>query len=189
MARTRAVVKTTGFKELEAALRELPERVGRNAARKAVARAGQEMADDMREFAPVDDGDLRDSIVSTVKTRNLDGLAEYAASKQSGGSTKEAVAALRSARRDAKASGSQKGHRIEARAGPSAPHAHLVEFGTAPRHWKSNGKFTGSMPPQPYMRPAWDYGKDKALRTIKDGLTQDVKEAAQRVAKRRGRAK
>ncbi len=39
--------------------------------------------------------------------------------------------------------------------GSHAPHAHLIEFGTGPRYWKS-GKFTGHVTPKPFMRPAWD---------------------------------
>lgn len=37
---------------------------------------------------------------------------------------------------------------------PTDPLAHLFEFGTGPRFQKRTGRFTGVMPPQPYIAPA-----------------------------------
>lgn len=182
MART--TFRFDGGKELEKALKELPDNVGRGVARRAVKKAGEEMADEQRRRVPVDDGELRDSIRVKVSTRNLDGLAEYAAVRQSGGSSGTASAALRSARREAKATGNHKGHRIAADVGPTKPHAHLVEFGTGPRNWKKNGKSTGIMPASPYIRPAFDNGVGQAVDTITDGLTEEVAKAAKRMSKR-----
>lgn len=48
--------------------------------------------------------------------------------------------------------------------------AHLIEFGTAPRTQK-NGRRTGSMPAQPFWRPAFDQTKD----TILAGIRLDIK--------------
>lgn len=50
-----------------------------------------------------------------------------------------------------------------------APHAHLVEYGTAQRHQKS-GKSTGTMPSKPFLRPAWDANKERITGNIIDGL-------------------
>lgn len=49
-------------------------------------------------------------------------------------------------------------------------YATFVEYGTA------------DTSPQPYMRPAWDGGKDKALEYVKDNLAEEILKAAKRVA-------
>lgn len=66
---------------------------------------------------------------------------------------------------------------VEVFIGPHARHAHLQEFGTA--HHAA----------QPFMRPAWDAGKMKALDTIKEELWNEIKKAAKRIARRAARAK
>lgn len=66
---------------------------------------------------------------------------------------------------------------VELYAGPTAlPHAHLVEFGTV------------KMAPQPFMRPAWDATKNKALEIIKSELGSEIDKAAKRLARKRARA-
>lgn len=187
MART--VVKVEGFKDLERRLEELPKNIGRGAARRAVKKAGDDMADAQRALAPVDDGDYRDSIRAKVSTKNLDGLAEYGESRQKGGSSADAVAALRAARREAKAAGTQKGHRISVNVGPTSPLAHLIEFGSGPRHHKTSGKSTGVMPATPVVRPAFDNEVDQAVLTIRQGLAEEIEKATARIAKKAARAK
>ena len=44
---------------------------------------------------------------------------------------------------------------------------HLVEYGTGPRTQK-DGTSTGSMPAQPYMRPAYEETKEQITQIIKD---------------------
>jgi len=44
---------------------------------------------------------------------------------------------------------------------------HLVEYGTGPRKQKDGGS-TGSMPAQPFMRPAYEETKDQITQIIKD---------------------
>lgn len=44
---------------------------------------------------------------------------------------------------------------------------HLVEYGTGPRKQK-DGTNTGSMPAQPYMRPAYEETKDQIVQIISD---------------------
>jgi hypothetical protein len=41
--------------------------------------------------------------------------------------------------------------------------------------------------PQPYMRPAWEGGKEQALKNIRDDLWDEVKRAAERVARKTAR--
>jgi HK97 gp10 family phage protein len=181
MART--TVKVEGFKDLERQLEELPKNIGRGVARRAVKKAADEMAEEQRRLCPVGDGSLRDSIRVRVTTKNLDGLAEYGLARQEGASARDAGAALRAARREAKASGTQSGHRIAASVGPTEPHAHLVEFGTGERHHKS-GKSTGVMPAHPFVRPAFDHGVDQAVFTMKEGLGEEIRRSTARLSKR-----
>lgn len=60
-------------------------------------------------------------------------------------------------------------------AGPH-PQAHLQEFGTV-HH-----------PPQPFMRPAWDSGKEKVLEGIKGDLWAEIEKAVGRLAKKAAKA-
>lgn len=55
------------------------------------------------------------------------------------------------------------------------PHAHLIEFGSAKNA------------PQPYLRPAWDAGKDKLLGDLKEILGTEIEKAAARQAKKAAR--
>lgn len=54
--------KIDGLSELQTALRELPDATAKNVIRRVLKKAGQPIADRARELAPVDEGDLRDSI-------------------------------------------------------------------------------------------------------------------------------
>lgn len=178
--------RTEGFAALQLALDELPANLGKAAARRAMRRAGEDMADAQRALVPVASGELRDSIGLDVSTRNLTGLAAYADARAAGGSSRDAARAMRTARRTAKKAGAAQGTRIAVNVGAKAPHAHLVEFGTAPRKQK-NGKSTGTMPAEPFIRPAFDAGKDRAIATIRDGLAEEIKLTAARAAKRAAR--
>ena len=183
----RSTISTDGFKDLERQLEELPKNTGRAVARRALKRAGDEMADEQRRLAREKTGKLRKSIRVKVSSKNLDGLAEYAGVRRSGGSSDEAVAALRSARREAKATGTQKGNRFSVDVGPTDPVAPLVEFGTGDRKHKS-GKSTGVMPAEPFVRPAFDNNVDRAIETIKAGLTEEIRKATARIARKAARA-
>lgn len=52
------------------------------------------------------------------------------------------------------------------------PQAHLQEFGTVDH------------PPQPFLRPAWDANKMRALESIKGDLWAEIKKAAERLARK-----
>lgn len=67
-----------------------------------------------------------------------------------------------------------------------ARHAHLIEFGTAPRRTKS-GAFRGAMRPRPYMRPAWDQYGEKTLDILVDEIRVEIEAARRRIAKRTAR--
>ncbi len=83
-----------------------------------------------------------------------------------------------------------------------SPVAHLIEFGTGPR-WttgkarknpakgaKSGSKtpaYRGVMPPQPFMRPAWDGGKMGALKDLGVILGEEIEKSAARLGRRRAK--
>lgn len=82
--------------------------------------------------------------------------------------------------------------------GPRGPGV-LVEFGTGPRRQKTNhpgahghggshaGKSTGTMRPHPFLRPAWEAGKEKALADFGKALWDQIARSAQRLARRQAR--
>jgi HK97 gp10 family phage protein len=57
------IVKFTGGKQLEAALRELPKATARNALQRGLKKAAQPVADDWKAKAPRDEGHLEKSII------------------------------------------------------------------------------------------------------------------------------
>jgi HK97 gp10 family phage protein len=67
---------------------------------------------------------------------------------------------------------------VEMFVGPNAAHYYgfFQEFGTV-----HHG-------PQPFVRPAWDAGKEPLLARIKDDLWLEINKAAARLAKRRAKA-
>lgn len=83
-----------------------------------------------------------------------------------------------------------------------SPVAHLIEFGTGPR-WttgkarkkRSKGArsgphspaYRGIMPPQPFMRPAWDEGKMGALTDLGVILGEEIEKTAARLGRRGAR--
>lgn len=139
---SRTTVRVEGLRQVDQALGELGKTTGRNVLRRVGIARMEPLADAMRNRAPVDAGDLKDSIA--VSTRNP--------------------------RKNRKQS------TVEVHAGPGRhPQAHLREFG-------GDGN-----PPEPYVRPAWDGGKDELLNGLKDDLWSEISKAAARQAKKAAR--
>jgi HK97 gp10 family phage protein len=135
-------VKVEGLREVDAALGQLGKATGRNVMRRVAVARLQPIAEDMRDKAPVDQSDLRDSIIVTTKNPKRN----------------------------------RKRSQVEAHAGPGRhPQAHLQEFGT-----QHHG-------PQPFVRPAWDAGKDELLEGIADALWTEIEKAAARQARKAAR--
>lgn len=65
----------------------------------------------------------------------------------------------------------------------SAPHAHLLEWGTEPRYHES-GKYVGAVPPTPMLTPSWDAHKDKILKGLAATLRAEIEATMARRAKR-----
>ena len=86
---------------------------------------------------------------------------------------------------------------VTAYVGPTAPHAHLVEFGTKERTLKSpvaapigggvvTVRTTGRMPANPFLRNAWDTRKGQLLPIFAGEMRIQLNKAAARLAKRAG---
>lgn len=169
---SRTTVKLHGFKELDRALEEFKPATAKAISRRALLKAAEPIVADARRLVPVRFGHLRDGIHASTARGHDVGKAAYAATLRAGGTKGDAVAALRSARR-----GSTANSAVEIAVGPGRnPHAHLQEFGTV-----HHG-------PQPFLRPAWDANKRKALDIIKDAMGDEIGKAATRAARKAAKA-
>lgn len=146
-----------GAKELEVALRALPDSLRKGVVERALVKAGEPIRDDAQARAPFVTGRLRRAInVATKLSRSQ---------RRQRGKSKDVA---------------------EAFIGPSF--FPLQEFGTGPRYHKS-GKYVGQAPTQPFLRPAWEAGKDQALATLGELLWQQIEKAAKRLGRRAAKAK
>ena len=66
-----------------------------------------------------------------------------------------------------------------------APHAHLIEWGTGPRHHNS-GKYVGAVSPNPMLQPAWDAHKAQILAGLAATLGAEITKTMLRRANRKG---
>ena len=149
-------LRLDGAKEFEAAMKQLKMAAAVNTARRVMRAALQPVAEAARASAPrSDDGShMADQIFVSVRL----------------------------SKRQARQAKAERGEGVQTMyVGPKSPLAHLVEFGTGPRFWK-NGKSTGSMPPQPFMRPAWDANAGRVLDILRD----EMRKVLARLAKRGG---
>jgi len=165
-------VSVSGLRELDKALGMLPKATARNVLKRALDKAAQPIVDEAKTLAPVNTGALRDSIKASTRVKNKVGASEYSAAMRSGLGKQAARSALLAARRANRGQGSF----AETFVGPARGkgvirYAHIVEFGSV-KH-----------APQPYMRPAWDGNKDKALSIIKAELGSEIIKAARRVGR------
>ncbi len=82
----------------------------------------------------------------------------------------------------------------------SAPHSHLVEFGTGPRKLKEPGyrkisgnwvwvENTGSMPAKPFFRPALDENHKLVMRKMTERITKRMAKEAEKMAQSYGTLK
>lgn len=158
-----------GAEELEAALRELAREAGsrtmNRTMERALMKAGQPVVDHARRLAPR--GKETGKPHMADKIRISTSLSRRQRRLQGFGNRWHGVA------------------KVYIGAGPRGP-AVLAEFGTGPRQWKT-GKSTGSMPAQPFMRPAWEANKFKVLRDFSRILWVEIEKAAKRARRRKAR--
>lgn len=149
-------LRLEGAKELDRVLQGLAASTGRGITRRALTRALEPVAEAARALAPRDEGKLAAHIgVSSRLTR-----------------------------RQAREMRGQTGRDVQFMyVGPEWASAHLVEFGTGPR-FKKSGQYVGVMPPQPFMRPAWDAKRDEVLARLTDDIRAEIDKTLARLAAR-----
>lgn len=163
------LVTLEGFSELDEALGELPRATARNILYKALFLAAEPIDDAWRAEAPFLTGHLKDS-GGVTKAGAADFNKAYSATLSAGGDQASAVAAGREAQ-----SSSDRAF-AEIVVGPGRnPQAIMQEFGTHDNH------------AQPFLTPAWEGNKTKALDTIKEFLTIEIAKAAARMARKAAR--
>jgi len=145
-----------GLTRLNRKLKAMPEAAKAEIA-KAMEQSAKEIVALAKSLAPVDDGDLRDSIGWTWGAAPQ-GAVTLGKVKASGGNLVITVYA----------------------GGGDAFYARFVEFGTAPH--LNDGRFAGSEHPgtaaQPFFYPSWRAGRKRA----KGRVTRAITKAAKRVA-------
>lgn len=153
-------MKLIGAKDLERSLLALPERLQKSTIDRALMRAGMPIAADAASRVNRAGGkpDVADKI--TV-SKTLSRRQRRGTKKEDG--TRTVYIGVR-----------------------PAPHAHLIEFGTGPRYTKA-GAYRGSMPANPFMRPAWDAGWRPALDDIGKIIGEEIERSARRLAKRQAK--
>ena len=150
-------MKITRLDRFKAKLAAMP-KAAKDEMRKAIAESASEIVQMQKGFAPVDDGDLKQSI-----TWQWGDEAKIAYSQTLGSVSGQ--------------------HELSARISAGngkVRYAHLVEFGTA-QH-TAGGKFEGAtipaIPPQPFFHPGFRIGKKRA----KSRISRAVNRAAKKVA-------
>ncbi len=150
-------MKTQGLADLDRALGELPKATAMNVLKRIAMARLEPMAARARELAPDD-----------PNTQGNDLKGSIAVSAKVG--------------RYARWRGGKKANSVEIFMGPAGqngshapPQGSLQEFGTKDQS------------PQPFMRPAWDEGKDALLDGIGKDLGDEITRAGARLAKKQAR--
>lgn len=181
-----ASVRIEGLRELDQALGEFSKATARNVLRRVARQALESMAEEARRLAPDDPTtqaphDLRTSIVVSEKQKSgrFGGLAERTSfvtmyMGPTGGGYPQAIIQEFGA----------PAHDITVRKGSAFGRLAFEETGdfVAPKVVHHPGT-----PPHPYMRPAWEGGKDALLGSLKGLLAAEIDKAAQRAARRAAR--
>jgi HK97 gp10 family phage protein len=143
-----------GFKELAAAMRELPERVAKNALRSAVAAGATVVKNEAKNRAPVDTGEMRRDI--QVKRERDSGkgpmVATYSVFVRSGKKSR-----LSGAKRDVS---------------KDSWFWRFVEFGTK------------NMAARPFMRPSFESKKEEAVKRIAEKLDERIQATATQLSRK-----
>lgn len=136
-----------GLSKFQKRMQAIP-KAAREAVQPVLVKQAEAMAGTMRHLAPVDDGDLRESIAVTAPGQHTPPYS------QPGGSMAVAsnAAAITVGSTDVR-------------------YAHLVEYG------HSNGLHGSVVPPKPFFWPAFRMHKTKAMQAIKRGIGKAIREA------------
>lgn len=146
-----------GFKELEENLKRLEKlSTQRSVMRKAIDDASKHIVEQAKTYAPYRKGRLEGSIKMSGKLNKSQSSLE-------------------------------KGNRetdteITRYLGSTDPKSHLIEYGTSP--FINGGKFKGTknkgMSPDPFLRPAWENGKNEVIPNLKDTLIKRINASIKR---------
>ncbi len=141
-------VQVLGLRQLGEAMRGLSRDMALKVARSATAAGATVIKKAAKaniiKSPSVDTGHLRDAVITKRLGKSETDL------------TSEHIVTVRGRGKSTK----KKDGTVSTTAG--APHAHFVEFGTV------------NMPPEPYLRPAFDQEKGNAVTAIKDKLAQRI---------------
>lgn len=146
-----------GLAKLERKLRRMPE-VAKATIKAAMEQGANEIVDMMRSLAPIDDGDLRESIGWTWGKRpKYSQVVAVAKSKMAGDLTITIFVGNSKVR-----------------------YAHLVEFGTAAH--ENGGMFPGTLNPgtkaQPFFFVSWRANRKAVKSRIRRAITKAAKQVA-----------
>lgn len=182
----KASFKVEGLKELEAELMQFEKQATRKTVvRNSLKMAGGAIADAMSAMAPIDQGDLSESILVGTKLKGEVGAVAYAKTMRATyGDKAAATKSMRDARRAAKGSAPP----VVMFVGPNSDafYAKFLEYGTSP--FISGGRFAGAENPgikaEPFVRPAWDATQSEALAIMIREMRVQIDKALARKAKR-----
>jgi HK97 gp10 family phage protein len=164
-------VEVQGLKELDAALAQLPRSIQRSTLMRVLKKAGQPIADTARALAPERSGKLKKSIVVSARLKNSVGKSEFSAALRAGLGVGAARQALRAARRAAPGKSFAEMYVGTAAGTGVVRYAHIVEFGSS------------KLPPNPFMRPAFDAESSMALVIIRRELGNEIMASARRIGR------
>lgn len=145
-----ASFKISGFEGVDRALRELKKPTAKAVVRRVLKGALEPIAEMARALAPVDEGDLRDSI--GVSSTLIKGAR----------------------RNEPRSSAEEKATRVTVYAGTADRNGVPREFGSS----RSEA--------HPFLRPAWEGGKERALAAVQERMGAELRKAIDRAAKKAG---
>lgn len=161
------IVKMEGLKELEAALAELPKATGKAVLRRVLRKMATPIVSDAKGKAPVDTGLLVSKIeqsgeLSANEQREVGGGPQFLGIGDSGEKVFSKAAAKNYVEIHVGVAGRKQ----------SIARGFFQEFGTIENV------------AHPFMRPAWDGNKDRALSTFKADVWAEIQKAAARRARK-----
>jgi HK97 gp10 family phage protein len=168
----RVKTRIDGLKELNAGLAQLKKSTQAGVLTRVLKKAAKPIADKAKDLAPVETGELKNSIGLTV-VRSTAGKSAYAAAMKAGASRSDAAQAARDANR-ADAGQSAKANVL---VGTPLWRAHFAEFGTR------------KTPAHPFLGPALRSQEKMTIGIIKETLVKEIEATARRVARKKAKKK
>ncbi|MDF2811129.1 MAG: hypothetical protein K0S56_2160 [Microvirga sp.] len=166
----KTTLKVEGLAELQKGLEQFKKSTQTGVLTRVLRKAAKPIETAAKANAPVDSGELRDSIITEVIRTNA-GKAAYTDAMRSGASRVEAGQAARAANREAAGRGASSTVRVRAKAW----YSHFIEWGTR----KASA--------HPFLGPALRQKEGAAVKSIAADLKSEIEKTAARVAKRAAR--